>query len=68
MDLPERIVLARTTAGFDVAAHFADAIKVRPQTLWRYENARLKPSIDVLSRIATATGRTMEWFMAENAA
>lgn len=50
-----RIKKAREDAGFDVAAQFADKVGIRPHALWRYENGRVRPAIQILVRIAEVT-------------
>lgn len=59
----ERIRQARENAGFSTASAFADAIGVRPGTVWRYESDRIKPSIGALSSIAAKCGVSMEWLV-----
>jgi len=58
-----RIRQAREHAGFKTASAFADAIGVRPGTVWRYESDRIRPSIGALSNIAAKCGVSMEWLV-----
>lgn len=63
--LGSRIREARMAAGFDVGVAFAAEIGVKPHTLWRYENGKIRPSADVLHKIARACGVSMESLLGE---
>lgn len=62
-EVGSRIRCAREAAGFTVATRFAEAVDIKPHTLWRYENGQMTPGTDVLLRIARAAGVSMEWLL-----
>lgn len=61
--LGQRIKEARIGAGHAVGTAFAELIGVKAHTLWRYENDKIRPSSDVLYKIAGACGVSMESFL-----
>ncbi len=60
MPLSERIRLARKQAGLSMDA-LASRIGVTAQSVSKYEHSQATPSPDVLDRIASATGMTLDF-------
>lgn len=55
-----RIVEARERAGLS-QAELADAVGVRPHSMWRYEDGRTMPGDWALERIAEVTKVSVRW-------
>ena len=56
-----RIRQARTDAGHDNAAKFADLIGIRSHTLWRYEAGQMLPGLDALVSICRVLPVHLWW-------
>jgi transcriptional regulator with XRE-family HTH domain len=62
--LGTRIAEARRAAGYSSAAKFArQVLDIDPSVLWLYENDQREPRTEVLARIATACGTTIDWLV-----
>ena len=62
-DLGERIRSARASKGWK-QKHLAAELQVEPITVSRWERGATTPDLDVLNRVARATGKPVSFFVA----
>lgn len=63
VDFAKRLQAARIAAGYEDHKKFAGAIGVASPTYGRWERAETEPNIYYLSRIAEATGKSLDWLL-----
>lgn len=61
MNVGERIKQAREALRLSQAA-LAEAVGVQTNTVWRWENQRATPDVEVISQIAQALGVPVSYF------
>lgn len=62
-EIGERIQRARVAAGYTVAAEFARACGVQPNTLYRWERGDIAPDIFRLESIGRAARVSTDWLL-----